>query len=65
MKLTLGGTYKNNNGDIIEIVYMDPNKTKDGFTVYVDTMSRSYLEDGKYFYGWKPFDLIEICEGEP
>lgn len=60
MKLELGKSYRNNNKDVIDIIYVDKNLTKEGRQVFVDRMSRSYYEDGTYFYGYKLFDLVEV-----
>lgn len=60
MKLELGKSYRNNNKDVIDIIYVDKNLTKEGRQVFVDRMSRSYYEDGTYFYEYKLFDLVEV-----
>lgn len=62
MILEVGKKYENVNGEFVDIVAVDPNKTKDGRTVFIDNVSRSYFEDGKYFYGYRPLDLIEPAE---
>ena len=58
MKIEVGKEYINKTGEFIRIVSIDPNKDKNGNTIYIDNASRSYFEDGRYFYGYRTFDII-------
>lgn len=55
--LKLGNSYKNNSGEIINIVSSDEFDKN----VFLDDVGRSYFKNGKYFYNNERYDLNEMC----
>ena len=56
--IVVGKKYRNNSNEVVTIVDEDPT-SYNGRRVFIDQISRSYFEDGKYFYGYRPLDLKE------
>jgi hypothetical protein len=63
VKLEIGNSYLSKIGEIVKIASEDiPNEKG---RVFIDTIGRSYLEDGTYYYGDNNYSLTSIIVSNP
>lgn len=58
MKLEVGKTYLNEVSEIVMIVSEDI--PSNGKRVFIDSVGRSYFEDGRYYYGHNEYSLCPL-----
>ena len=56
MKVQVGRSYVSRQGEIVNIVSED--MPKDGRRVFIDTIGRSYFENGEYYYADNVYSLV-------
>lgn len=56
MKVEVSKSYVNWKGEIVTILSED--MPKDGKRVFIDTVGRSYFENGEYYYADNEYSLV-------
>lgn len=60
MNIKCNGKYVNKLGEIVVINSIDIKSN--GMDVLIDTIGRSYYENGEYYYGSSKYDLVKEIE---